>query len=117
MALLACGLLAQPAEAQVLYGSIMGTVEDQSAALVPKAAVTITSKATGLTRETTTDEAGRYSMLNVVPGSYDLKIAASAAVLQTDKSDVRAELPTTAMTNLRVGARITSHWKELWCSS
>jgi hypothetical protein len=136
--LLACGVFAPPAEAQVLYGSIVGTVEDQSAAMVPKAAITITNKATGLTRETTTDEAGRYSILNVVPGAYDLRItasgfrplvrenvdvtintvtrvdlklevgaiaeqvtvAASAGVLQTDKSDVRAELPAAAMVQL-----------------
>ena len=138
IAFLACGILPEPAAAQVLYGSLVGAVEDQTGALVPKAAVAITNKATGLTRKTVSDEAGRYSILNVVPGRYDLRImatgfspqvrenvevvintvtrvdvklevgvlaeqvtvAAAAVALQTDKSDVRAELPTTAMVNL-----------------
>ncbi|MGH9718637.1 MAG: carboxypeptidase-like regulatory domain-containing protein, partial [Bryobacteraceae bacterium] len=138
VALLVCGWLAEPAEAQVLYGSIVGAVEDQSGALVPRASITLTSPGTGVKRETTTDEAGRYALLNVLPGSYELRISASgfrplvrenvevtintvtrvdlkldvgaiaeqvtvagaAALLQTDKSDVRADLPTVAMTNL-----------------
>jgi hypothetical protein len=37
-----------PAAAQVLYGSIVGTVADQSDAVVPKATITITNKNTGL---------------------------------------------------------------------
>ena len=39
----------QPLNAQVLYGSVVGTVTDQTGALVPKAAVTIVNKATGAT--------------------------------------------------------------------
>ncbi len=127
-----------PAWSQVLYGSIVGTVEDQTGAVVPRATITITNKATGVTRETTADEAGRYSLVNVLPGGYDLKVtasgfrpltrsdvmvtintvtrvdvrlevgalteqitvAASSIVLQTDKSDVRAEISTKAITNL-----------------
>ena len=52
--------LAEPAAAQVLYGSIVGTVADPTGALVPKATVSITNTATGASRETTSDEAGRY---------------------------------------------------------
>jgi hypothetical protein len=126
------------AEAQVLYGSIVGTVVDQSDAAVPNATVTITSKETGLTRETKTDVAGRYSLVNVLPGTYDLRVAASgfrtlvredivvrinavtradlqlevggvteqitvtagAFVLQTDRSEVRAEITAREITNL-----------------
>ncbi|MBM3749210.1 MAG: carboxypeptidase regulatory-like domain-containing protein, partial [Acidobacteria bacterium] len=66
--------LAQPAAAQVLYGSIIGTVTDPTGAVVPNATVSITSKATGASRETSCDAAGRYSLLNVVAGSYDLQV-------------------------------------------
>jgi len=135
---LALGLLAQRAEAQVLYGSVVGTVVDPSNAVVPRAAIIITNKATGLSRETTADDAGRYSLLSVLTGSYDLKVtaqgfrvatrtdvvvtintvtrvdvtlevgavaeqvtvAASMAVLQTDKSDVRHEIGAQTMVNL-----------------
>ncbi len=67
----------QPLQAQVLYGSIVGTVTDQTGAMVPKATVTITNTATNQVRETATDEAGRYSLLNVLAGTYDLKVTAS----------------------------------------
>ncbi len=70
-------LLAQPARAQVLYGSIVGTIEDPSGALVPKATVTIINAATGLTRETTADDDGRFSLLNVLAATYELKVTAS----------------------------------------
>ena len=66
--------MAQPAAAQVLYGSIVGSVEDQSGALVPNAAITLTSQDTGVKRETMTDVGGRYSLLNVLPGAYELRI-------------------------------------------
>jgi outer membrane receptor protein involved in Fe transport len=68
--------LAAPASAQLLYGSIVGTVEDQSGAVVPNATVSILSKTTGLTRETKADEVGRYSLLNVPAGSYEMKVSA-----------------------------------------
>jgi hypothetical protein len=138
-ALVSLTLLNAPAAmAQVLYGSVVGTVVDQTDAVVPKATVVLTSKSTGLSRETVTDEAGRYSVVNLLPGTYDLRVtasgfrpfeqtsitvtanavtrvdvrlvvgavteqitvAASAATLQTDKSDVRAELTSAAVTNL-----------------
>lgn len=138
LAVMLLAALAAPASAQVLYGSIVGTVTDQTDAVVPKATVTITNKATGLSRETTTDEAGRYSLVNVLAGTYDLKVtasgfrvatrtdvtvtintvsrvdmrlevgavteqvtvAATAALLQADKSDVRHEITSQAVTSL-----------------
>jgi hypothetical protein len=69
-----CSVGSRPANAQVLYGSVVGTVADQSDAVVPNAAVTITNKETGLTRSATTDEGGRYSFVNVLPGRYDVKV-------------------------------------------
>ncbi|MBI4874357.1 MAG: TonB-dependent receptor [Acidobacteria bacterium] len=131
-----------PLDAQVLYGSVVGTIQDQTGAVVPRAGVTVSSKATGLTRETAADDAGRYSLLNILAGTYDLKVsapgfrtstkvdveisintvtrvdmrlevgavseqvtvAASAAVLQTDKSDVRHEITATAITQLPLPA-------------
>src|SRR6266404_9057551 len=44
-----------PASAQVLYGSIVGTVSDQANAVVPKTAVTVKNKSTGLSRQVNTD--------------------------------------------------------------
>jgi len=67
---------AAPAHTQVLYGSIVGTVQDPSGAVVPKAAVSIVNKETGQAREALADEGGMYTILNVLPGKYDLKVSA-----------------------------------------
>jgi len=69
-------LISLPMAAQIYYGSIVGTVEDQSGAVVPTATVTITNTATGQSRETTSDGEGRYALNNVLPGTYDLKVSA-----------------------------------------
>ncbi|MCL4854330.1 MAG: carboxypeptidase regulatory-like domain-containing protein, partial [Bryobacteraceae bacterium] len=72
---IAISLYSPMASAQVLYGSIVGTVTDQSGAVVPKAAVRVTNTSTGLTREVTTDTSGYYSIPNLLQGTYDVSIA------------------------------------------
>jgi hypothetical protein len=67
-------LLGAPLEAQTLYGSIVGRVTDAQKAIIPGAAVTIVSKETNLTRETVTNADGSYTIGNVLPGLYDVKI-------------------------------------------
>lgn len=101
LALLAAGPGVRPGQAQVLYGSVVGTIEDQSGGVVPNATVTITNKQTGLTRNTTADEAGRYSLLNVLPGRYDLKIAASGFKSLT-RADVDVTINTVTRENIRL---------------
>jgi hypothetical protein len=87
--------------AQVLYGSIVGTVEDQSGALVLKASVVATNKETGAARETSTDEAGRYAILNVLPGRYDVRIGATGF-----KTFTRPDVVVTINTVSRVDMRL-----------
>ena len=65
--------VSSPAYAQTLYGSMVGTVLDQSGASVPNVSITITNKGTNQAVETKTDEAGRFSVPNLLPGTYDLK--------------------------------------------
>src|SRR5437763_6789693 len=67
---------AQRADAQVLFGSVSGTVTDQSGAGVPKAHVTLINKATSVQKEADTDESGHYTITDVQPGNYDLKVTA-----------------------------------------
>ncbi|MCC7155332.1 MAG: TonB-dependent receptor, partial [Bryobacterales bacterium] len=67
---------AQFAVGQVLYGSAVGSIEDQSGGLVPGATVSLTNKLTGQVRETSTGEDGRYTVPNLLPGEYDLKVTA-----------------------------------------
>jgi hypothetical protein len=65
---------AAPASAQILYGSVVGVVKDSSGAFIPGATVTIVNKETNLTREATTNGEGSYSLINVQPGPYDVKV-------------------------------------------
>jgi outer membrane receptor protein involved in Fe transport len=70
---IAAALLAPPpASAQALYGSIVGTVADNSGAPVPGATVTATNPGTGLKLEATSDATGSYAFRNLLPGVYDL---------------------------------------------
>ncbi len=72
-------------EAQVLYGSIVGTITDATGAVVPNAQIRATNPLTGETRESTSDEAGRYSLNNLAAGAYDVRVSAPSfrAYVQT----------------------------------
>jgi carboxypeptidase family protein/TonB-dependent receptor-like protein len=73
-ALLTVGLTPGLARAQVLYGSLLGNVTDQNGAVVPGATVTITNKGTNQVREATSGSDGEYTITNVLPGVYDVKV-------------------------------------------
>jgi hypothetical protein len=78
LAVLALATLATaPATAQVLYGSLVGSVLDQSGAVVPAAQISLTNRQTGQARTGQTDAEGRYSILNILPGLYDVKAIAA----------------------------------------
>ena len=66
----------RPANAQVLYGSLVGNVRDPSGAAVPGATVTATQQETDQTRSATTDQAGEYSLTTLAAGTYVVKISA-----------------------------------------
>src|SRR5260221_580159 len=55
-------------------GSISGTLTDPSGAVIPGAAVIVTSTAQGLMNKTTTDAKGVYSFPSLPVGTYDLKV-------------------------------------------
>jgi Carboxypeptidase regulatory-like domain len=67
----------QPLSAQVLYGSVSGTVTDQSGAVVPGAQITITNDTSGLKRTATSDSGGSYRILDLPNGTYTIDVSAS----------------------------------------
>jgi hypothetical protein len=71
---LAC-LLPLGGRAQVLYGSIVGNVKDNSDAAVVGASVKITHKETGQTREAETNTDGSYNFPTVQTGTYDVTVS------------------------------------------
>lgn len=99
-ALALCGSLAvlpRAAGAQTLYGSVVGTVVDESQSHVPGVSITVKSAATGLTLTTVSGDTGTYTVANVLPGTYDI-----VASLQGFREITRTGVPVTAGTVVRV---------------
>ncbi len=63
-----------PAVGQVLYGSIVGSVTDESGLSAPGATVTITQSETNQSREATTSASGTYTFTNLAPGTYEVNV-------------------------------------------
>src|SRR5438128_10918816 len=67
--LVALGFSPGPCLAQVLYGSLVGNVTDESQGAISGAEVTVTNKETSLTRKTLANAAGIYSFPNIPSGT------------------------------------------------
>src|SRR5437763_1844558 len=92
-------------DAQVLYGSVSGTVTDQSGAAVAHAHVVAMNRATNVQREADADENGHYLIPDLPPGAYDLSVSATGfkPLTQTDLT-VATNAITNADVRLQVGA-------------
>src|ERR1700730_13966202 len=62
-----------PADAQVAGGIISGTVTDNTGAAIPQAQISITNRATDVTRQVVANGDGFYSAPNLQPGEYQVK--------------------------------------------
>lgn len=78
------------AQAQVLYGSIVGNVKDQSEAAIPGAEVIITHQGTNQSRQSITDDTGAYSFATIPAGPYSVKV-----VMPGFKEFVKTDVPVT----------------------
>lgn len=78
-------------------GRIAGTVKDPTGAVVASAQVTATSKATAERRQTTTDNAGRYVLSLLRPGTYSISVAAPAFSMQVFEDVTVSITETTAI--------------------
>ncbi len=61
----------------LISGDISGTVTDPSGAGIPNASVTATSRDTGVTQTTSTNQQGFYHFAFLKPGSYKVETKAS----------------------------------------
>jgi len=61
---------------QSATASISGTVKDSVGALVTGAQITVTQKATGIKRETTSNGDGFFAITNLAAGIYEMKVRA-----------------------------------------
>jgi Carboxypeptidase regulatory-like domain len=133
------GLVTVPAtDAQILYGTLTGTVRDTSGATVPNAKVETLETSQGAIRIANTDSDGTYRITDLVPGNYKITVSApnfasyitdnllidantvqrldaklgagtvtqtvevntAPALLQTERSDVQAQLTITQLQNI-----------------
>ena len=75
---LICALAApRAAAAQVLYGSVVGSVHDPSGAAIPGATVTITHLETKAAREGISDDTGAYRFPALQTGTYTVTVTLS----------------------------------------
>ena len=74
---------AAPTSAQVVGGTLSGTVSDPSGAGIPQANLVIRNVATGVERSVTTNSDGFYTTVNLLPGTYEVTISATGFSLQT----------------------------------
>jgi hypothetical protein len=90
------------ASAQSATATLSGTVEDQNGAVVPGATVTVKNPNTGLNRQTTTNDAGYFTVALLTPGTYTVraqhdgfKIVQIDIVLNVgDQKALQIQLPT-----------------------
>ena len=78
VALLACVMSSTLAGyGQSTFGSIVGTVKDQSGSVVPGATVTLVNVGSSAKHTATTSASGGYEFLNLDAGTYQVEIEAS----------------------------------------
>ncbi|HEU4389473.1 MAG TPA: carboxypeptidase-like regulatory domain-containing protein, partial [Blastocatellia bacterium] len=70
---LVTSLICFSTHAQTTTATLSGTVRDSSGAVVHGATVTLVNSSTGRSRNTKSDDEGRYSLSNLEPGSYELR--------------------------------------------
>jgi hypothetical protein len=105
-ALVACAALTlclgwESLEAQVLYGSIVGAVQDATGSMVPGATVTAVNPETRQERAVLSDDSGRYTIANLIPGSYDITVTAPGFRTLT-RRNVTVSINTIAREDLRL---------------
>ncbi len=93
--LLCLALLPAMALAQTITATITGTVTDPNRALLAGAAITATSNSTGLSKTTTTDNAGRYTIPFLQPDVYVITVE-NAGFAKATRSGVKLEVAQTA---------------------
>jgi hypothetical protein len=77
LALLAITLLFLPTLYAQTTGTLLGTVSDQSGAVVAGAKITIVNDNTGAIRETVSNQVGRFTFAGVQPGTYAIKVTSA----------------------------------------
>jgi hypothetical protein len=104
-ALLIVGGSLLQARGQAVYGSIYGTVADNTHAVIPNATVTVTDVSKGTSTTTQTNESGEYRMQHLIPDTYSVKAEAKGFTVETvDNVVVYADTAPEVNLQLTVGS-------------
>lgn len=99
--LFACLVAVSAGFGQAVSGTLLGTVTDQSGAIVPAAKVTLTAQGTGVNRSTDTTNAGYFAFPDLAPGTYSV-----AVEMQGFKRTVRQNVQVLVNTTVRVDMQL-----------
>src|SRR5882762_6758315 len=97
-----CLLVALPAAAQVITGTILGNVSDPSAGAVAGAKVVVRNTGTNVTTTVTTSSSGEYTAPSLPTGMYEITIEAAGF-----KAFRQTNVNLTVDAKVRVDAQLT----------
>jgi len=86
------------------FGTIQGTVTDQTNAVIPGATVEIRNPVSGFSRSVTTDGSGKFVIANVPFNPYHLTASGKGFTSVSQDVEVRSVVPV----NLSIGLKITA---------
>src|SRR5215813_10945678 len=89
--------------AQNATGAITGTVTDPNSEALASAAVTVTSKATGAVRKVSTKGEGNYTVENLIPGEYEVRVESQGFATQVQSLLVQVGASTAGNFAMTVG--------------
>src|SRR5712672_1594699 len=89
-------------QAQTVSGTILGQIQDQQGAAIPKAEVSARNLETGAVRKTTSEDNGEYRITSVPAGSYELTVSIAGF-----KTEVRSGIEVTVGGDVAVNFSMT----------
>ncbi len=102
--LCALGLALVQAIAQAPTGTIAGIVHDETGAVIPNVAVSVTNKSTGAARALLTSADGTYSAPSLAAGAYEVRAQAPGFRALLREATVETGNTTTVEMRMEVGA-------------
>ncbi len=97
-------------------GGIQGTVTDATGAVIPNAAITVSSASTGQKQTFKTDDAGLYAAPSLPPGNYSVEVKAPG-LQTTTASNVIVAVGTTARQDFALSVASASQTVEIQAST
>ena len=101
--MVALAVLLAAADAAAQNAQIIGTVKDESGAIVPGATVTARNQETGLTRTDVTNDKGDYRLPALPPGIYKVTVELRASTPRS-RPDILLTIEQTASLGLHAEA-------------